>query len=38
MESKLLFISTEGAKLRLNPDILPPLKTEKLQTDRQVER
>lgn len=38
MESKLLFISTEGAKLRLNPDTFPPLKTEKLQTDRQVER
>lgn len=38
MESKLLLISTEGAKLRLNPDIFSPLKTEKLQTDRQVER
>ena len=28
----------EGAKLRLNPDIFPILKTEKFQTDRQVER
>lgn len=28
----------EGAKLRLNPDTVPPLQTEKLRTDRQVER